>query len=89
MGTGRSAHDQTNMHQLSEDRFAAKAAKALCMAAADGEGDLIVVAPPRTLSVLRRHYDPAVEKRLRAEIDKDLAGHSVEEIARLIASYQE
>ena len=88
MGSGRSAHDQTDLHQQNEDRFAAKAAAALCKAAEDSEGDLIVIAPPRTLSILRRHYDPVVADKLLAEIDKDLTKHPVDEISRLIASYE-
>ena len=45
---------------------------------------LIVVAPPRTLGELRKHYHKEVEKRLAGEIAKDLTGHPVEEIEKII-----
>lgn len=85
MGTGRSAYQEADPHQEREDRFAAESAAALAAAVGENDGDVIVVAPPATLSVLRRHYDRATRARLRAEIDKDLTGHPVSEITRLIS----
>ena len=46
--------------------------------------NLIIVAPPRTLGELRKHYHKEVEKRLAGEIAKDLTGHPVEHIERII-----
>lgn len=84
MGTGRSTYQEGNPHQEKEDRFAAEAAAALTKAVKEDEGDVIVVAPPNTLGVLRHHYDRVTTQRLITEIDKDLAGHPVPEITRLI-----
>lgn len=84
-GAGRSAMGQTDLAQQAEDRFAAEAAAALATRANGSEGDIIVVAPPRTLAELRRHYTPAVKARLAAEVDKDLTGHSVEDIAAILS----
>jgi protein required for attachment to host cells len=47
---------------------------------------LIVVAPPRTLGELRKHYHKEVEKRLTGEIAKDLTGHTVEAIEKNLRS---
>ncbi len=45
---------------------------------------MIIVAPPRTLGELRKHYHKEVEKRLAGEIAKDLTGHPVPEIEKII-----
>ena len=47
---------------------------------------LIVVAPPRTLGELRKHYHKEVQKRLAGEIAKDLTGHPVPEIEKIISA---
>jgi protein required for attachment to host cells len=70
---------------LEEDRFAADAADMLKQRALRGDFEsLIIVAPPRTLGELRKHYHKEVQKRLTGEIAKDLTGHPVEEIERII-----
>jgi protein required for attachment to host cells len=60
-------------------------AEFLCAQALAHEmGDLIVVAPPRTLGLLRKHYHKAVKEKIVAEIGKDLVKHPVAEIERII-----
>ncbi len=88
MGTGRTAYETGDPHQAREDLFAAEAVAALAQAAAIQEGDIIVVAPPRTLGVLRAHYSQTIKDRLIEEIDKDLTGHPVAEISRLLGSIE-
>lgn len=84
-GAGRSAYEETDFHQLEEDRFAAETAELLKRRALQNEFDsLIVVAPPRTLGELRKHYHKEVEKRLTGEIAKDLTGHPVTEIEKIL-----
>ena len=86
-GPGHHAYSETDFHQLEEDRFAAETAEMLKKRALRNEFDsLIVVAPPRTLGELRKHYHKEVEKRLTGEIAKDLTGHPVEEIERIISA---
>ena len=46
---------------------------------------LFVVADPRTLGEMRKHYKPALEAKLVGEVDKDLVKHSVESIKNTIA----
>lgn len=83
----RSAYEETDFHQLEEDRFAAQAAEMLCQRALRNDFEsLVVVAPPRTLGELRKHYHKEVEKRLKAEIPKDLTNVPVEEIERILQS---
>ena len=87
VGNARSGYEQTDFHQQDEDRFAANAADMLKREVLAGRmSALIVVAAPRTLGELRKHYHAAVEKRLLGEIAKDVAGRPSDEIAALVAS---
>jgi protein required for attachment to host cells len=84
-GAGRSAYEETDFHQLEEDRFAHETADMLKKRALNNEFEqLIIVAPPRTLGELRKHYHKEVEKRLTGEIAKDLTGHPVDEIEKIL-----
>jgi len=81
VGRRRSAMDETDFHQLAEDRFAAEAADLLRKRALGNDFDtLVVVAPPHTLGELRKHYHKEVTSRIVCELDKDLTGHPVEDI---------
>jgi protein required for attachment to host cells len=84
-GAGRSAYEETDFHQLEEDRFAHETAELLKKRALRNEFEsLIIVAPPRTLGELRKHYHKEVQKRLSAEVAKDLTGHPVAEIEKIL-----
>jgi protein required for attachment to host cells len=84
-GAGRSAYEEVDFHQLEEDRFAAETADLLRQRALRNDFEaLIIVAPPRALGELRKHYHKEVEKRLVGEIAKDLTGHPVAEIEKII-----
>jgi protein required for attachment to host cells len=84
-GARRSAYDETDFHQRAEDAFAAETADLLREQALAGAFDsLIVIAPPRTLGELRKHYHQEVRRRISAEIPKDLVKHPVNEIERII-----
>lgn len=85
VGSGRSAMEETDFHQLEEDRFAKEAALLLRKRALVNDFEqLIVVAPPRTLGEMRKHYHKTVEDRLIAELDKDLTGMPVPMIEQTI-----
>ena len=80
-GASRSSVQATDFHQLEEDRFAADAADLLKRRALAHRFDaLIVVAPPKTLGELRKHYHKEVSDRLVGELDKDLTGHTIPDI---------
>ena len=77
--------DEVDFHQQEEDRFAADIAETLKARALDGDFEaLIVVAPPRTLGELRKHYHKEVERRLLGEVPKDLVNVPVAEIERIL-----
>ena len=73
--------------QLDEDSFAAGAAAWLNSQALAGKIDsLVVVAAPRTLGELRKHYHKALTAKLHGELAKDLTGHSVADITKALAA---
>lgn len=73
--------DEVDFHQLEEDRFAAEAAELLKKRALNHDFEsLIIVAPPRTLGEMRKHYHVSVSEKLTGEIAKDLTGHTVPQI---------
>lgn len=81
----RSSVEETDHHQLEEDRFAADTAALLAKhVEASGCEHLIVVAPPRTLGELRRHYDKGVAARIVAEVDKDLVNHPIPKLEAIL-----
>ena len=86
-GAGHSTYQEVDFHQLEEDRFAAETAELLKKRALRNDFEsLIIVAPPKTLGELRKHYHKEVEKRLAGEIAKDLTGHPVNEIEKILQS---
>jgi protein required for attachment to host cells len=85
VGAGRSAYSETDFHQLQEDRFAHEAADMLKKKALANEYEqLIIVAPPRTLGELRKHYHKEVESRIAGEVAKDLTNMPVAEIEKIL-----
>jgi protein required for attachment to host cells len=83
--TTGSSMEEVDFHQQEEDRFAAETAAMLKERALRNEFDsLVVVAPPRTLGELRKHYHVEVEKRLVAELPKDLVNSPMPEIEKIL-----
>jgi protein required for attachment to host cells len=83
----RGSMEETDFHQLEEDRFAAEAADLLKRRALANEYEsLIVVAPPKTLGELRKHYHKEVSQRLTGELSKDLTGHTIPDIEQALLS---
>lgn len=73
--------------QQNEDSFAAGTAAMLNKRVLDGDiAALIIVAAPRTLGELRKHYHRELSAVLTGEISKDLTGHSVADIEKSIAA---
>ena len=69
--------------------IAAEAAQRINRAALANEFErLIIVAPPKTLGELRKHYHKQVESRITAEIPKDLTGHPVQKIEAVLQNYE-
>jgi len=87
-GFGGSTAGEPDYHEQAEERFAKDAADVLNRRAlAGGFERLVVVAPPKTLGELRKHYHKETERRLAGEIAKDLVNQPVDRIeAALVAA---
>ena len=73
--------------QVEEDSFAAGVADVLNRKVLSGHiADLIIIAAPRTLGELRKHYHQKLSAVLVGEIAKDLTGHSIQDIEKLVAA---
>jgi protein required for attachment to host cells len=87
-GDARSSYGETDWHQQAEDAFARHAAEVLERAAGQHpEAGIVVIAAPRTLGQLRKAYGRATSERLIAEIDKDLAGHTTDDVIAALAAH--
>ena len=86
VGARRSAVEDTDWHELEEQRFAHVIADALQRLVRERKvKELVVIAPPRTLAELRRAFHSEVKSRIVAEIDKDLTKQPVYEIEKHLA----
>ncbi|WCT74220.1 host attachment family protein [Sphingomonas naphthae] len=89
IGGRASSVEPTDFHQIEEDRFAAQTVALLNKKALAGDYEqLIIVAPAQTLGEMRKHYHKETEKRLKGEIAKDLTGHPVDQIEKIIVEQE-
>ena len=84
-GRHQSSSANPSESQQEEDGFAAGTAAMLNTRVLDGKiDDLIIVAAPRTLGELRKHYHKSLSAVLVGEISKDLTGHSLADVEKAI-----
>jgi protein required for attachment to host cells len=87
VGAGRSAMEETDLHDLAERDFLVKLAGRLDAATAQGNiAALVLVAPPRALGVLRETYSAPLRKALKGEIEKDYVNLPIDQIERHLAA---
>lgn len=87
VGFSRSSVEQTDWHTLEEQKFAGTIADALYRSAlANGFTELVIVAPPKILGVLRQNFHKQVSDRIHGEVSKTLTSTPVGEIERLLAA---
>lgn len=88
-GTRRSAYATPDLHQRGEDDFARATALRLNALLDEGHDDTaraILVAPPRTLGMIREHLSPRARAALTAEINHDYVVYRPDElVARITA----
>ena len=76
-------HGRTDLNELAHGAAAAEWLNAKAIA---GEfTDVLVIADPKTLGEMRRHYHSELERILVGEIDKTVTGEPLEKIAKVIA----
>ena len=87
VGSGRSAMEQTDWHDIDERRFAKDVADTLQTLVRENNIEaLVIAAPPRTLAELRKTMHDDVKKRIIAEVDKDLTNQPLHEIEKLLTA---
>ncbi|MGD9737829.1 MAG: host attachment family protein [Bauldia sp.] len=85
LGPKTAVLEEADWFRFDKHRFAKDIATMLYRAAhAGGYESLVIVAPPRTLGELRAELHSEVRSRLIAEIDKDLTGHPIASIERIL-----
>lgn len=71
--------------QASEDGFSAGIVELLNKGVLGGKIEgLVVIAAPRALGEMRKHYHKALTAKLLGEIPKDLTGHSIADVETAI-----
>jgi protein required for attachment to host cells len=81
---GGQRHGRTDLEELAH---AAAASEWLNARAIEGEiGDLLVIADPKSLGEMRRHYHKELQARLVGELDKALAGEPLPMLEKAIAN---
>ncbi len=85
-GRHRSSAANPDRWRLEEDDFAASAAECLNRLTLGGEiVSLFVIADPRTLGELRRHFHDVTRENLIGDLAKDFTGGSIETIETALA----
>jgi len=87
VGAGRSSYEETDFHQLEEDRWAKHAAEEVNKRALNNDFDaLAIIAPPKTLGELRKKLHKEAARRVVCEISKEMTGHTIADIEKLIVA---
>ena len=87
VGAGRSSYEETDFHQLEEDRWAKHAAEEVNKRALANDFDaLAIIAPPKTLGELRKKLHKEATKRVVCEIPKEMTGHTIADIEKLLVA---
>lgn len=84
--TGRQSSAANPDHgQAGEDQFSAGIVQHLNQQALAGKiENVVVIAAPRALGEMRKHYHKALSAILLGEIAKDLTGHSVADVEKAV-----
>jgi protein required for attachment to host cells len=84
-GDGRPAMDETDFHQQDKDEWAKDAAEELKRRALRNDFEaLAIIAPPKTLSVLRKELHKEVEKRILVTLNKEMTDRPIPDIEQLL-----
>ena len=86
-GFGRPALDETDFHQQEEDRWAHSAAEEVNKRVLNNDFEaLAIIAPPKTLGLIRKKLHKEVERRVVCEIPKEMTGRPIPDIEALLVS---
>ena len=83
--SGRVAYEETDFHQLEEDRWAHSAAEEVNKRVLRNDFDVLaIVAPPKTLGELRKKLHKEAERRVICEIPKEMTRRPIPDIEALL-----
>jgi protein required for attachment to host cells len=89
-GSGKRHHSSAGNpddRRLEEDSYASATADLLNQQVLAGEiGNLYVVAPPRTLGELRKHYHPSLQAKLLGELGKEHTNDALDVLQRALVA---
>ena len=84
-GYGRPSYEETDFHQQAEDLWAKHAAEDINRRALTNDFEaLAIIAPPKTLGELRKQLHKEAARRVVIEIPKEMTGHTIADIEKLI-----
>ena len=84
-GYGHSTYEEVDFKQLEEDRWAQSAAENVNQRVLSNDFEaLAIIAPPKTLGVLRKKLHKEAERRLVCEIPKEMTGRPIPDIEALL-----
>ena len=84
-GFGRPAYEETDFHQLEEERWAHAAADEINRRALSNDFEaLAIIAPPKTLGEIRRKLHKEASSRVLCEIPKEMTGRPIPDIEALL-----
>ena len=85
--SGRVTYEETDFHQLEEDRWAVAAAEEVNRRVLQNDFEaLAIVAPPKTLGLIRKKLHKEAERRVVCEIPKEMTGRPIPDIEALLVS---
>jgi protein required for attachment to host cells len=88
VGPRRSALDEPDIHDNRERDFVSSAAKSVGRYGLSSDVKYVVLADPATLGRFRKCCEPAIAKRIVAELPRNMVHRSAEEIARKLAAIE-
>ena len=84
-GDGRPTMDEADFHQQGEDRWVREAAEQLNRRAIANEyDDLVIIAPPKALGVLRKKLHKEAERRIVLTVNKEMTDRPIPDIEELL-----
>ena len=84
-GSGKPALDEPDYHQHGEDRWAKDAADELNRRALQNDFEaLAIIAPPKTLGVLRKEFHKETERRIVLTLNKEMTDRPSPDIEELL-----
>jgi protein required for attachment to host cells len=83
----RSSYEVTDVHQMEEDRWIKDAAEELKRRALRNDfAALVIVAPPRSLGVLKKYLHKEVERRIVVTVNKEMSARPIPDIETLLGN---